>query len=420
MKTIPFSDRLNPVFVKELRQSIHDRSIVFFFALLTAGQLILWYIRAIDPTVVQEADLLYHFGFSGAMLLLLLQQIHSAIRSGNESGKEGFDPSCGTGYPPWKIVLGKTAASWCITGIFLALFLPGICLLGKTFPARELVVLLPIFFLTGQLTQCCCMFSQTKSYRSLLALILSLWAIGATISVLSAEGNDAWAETLPLCAGGILLGLWFVCIQIANLMPERSDRNILSKIALLITGGYFASCSYAGRIAIDPDNIFCIAGSLFLIGALFERKEPTRRQIRQAPENILLRVLTFFVTSGCVPALATGTALLATGLYFNPSPAELHNTLICIFYVQLAVHLSGLCRMSAVSLWIFITILLNIPVISGGIFPWGAAFSLGAPEYLDKQTTIVIAVIAWGVSIVLNGQLFLRFVRLYFGRKAEQ
>ena len=118
MKTIPFSDRLNPVFVKEIRQSLHDKSIAVSATLLAAGQLFMWFLHALgwheDGAGIK--DVANSLGMGGTLLTVLLLLVHFALRGGGERNQEGFDPALGTGYPPWKIVLGKTAAAWSIAG----------------------------------------------------------------------------------------------------------------------------------------------------------------------------------------------------------------------------------------------------------------------------------------------------------------
>ena len=92
---------------------------------------------------------------------------------------------------------------------------------------------------------------------------------------------------------------------------------------------------------------------------------------------------------------------------------------VFLFYFLLALYLAELTRQSAVLLWIGILLVLHLPIISGSVFPWGTALSLAAPEFLDQQTAQIIAAAACIVGIALNWQLISRFLRLYFGRKAN-
>lgn len=425
MKTIQLSDRLNPVFVKEIRQSFHDKSIAISAILLTAGQLFLWFLHSIGWTEIGNKKDLSGVGSGGTLLTVLLLLVHFALRSGKERLQEGFDPALGTGYPPWKIVLGKTAAAWSIAGLYLLLFLPGIYILGGVGPDRALLLILSVFFLCGQLCQTISLFKKAGSFSGVLILLILLWSVGYGISILHSTAyiQENWSDLLLLIFGIILLGGTLICGQISAYLPPRADRSLPFKSALLITMLYFLTCSWAGKLqeTLDFTLIPGWTAGIFLLGSLFERREPSRRQIQSAPRNILLRFGTFFVTSGKVPALFTGTILTVITLLLSSTPAtNLYSVLLILFYFLLALYLADLTRQSAFLLWVGILLVLHLPVIFGSIFPWGTALSLGAPEFLDAQTARIIAGAACIVGIVLNWQLISRFLRLYFGRKANQ
>ena len=424
MKTIPFSDRLNPVFVKEIRQSFHDKSIAISAILLTAGQLFLWFLHSIGWTEIGNKKDLSGVGLGGTLLTVLLLLVHFALRSGKERLQEGFDPALGTGYPPWKIVLGKTAAAWSIAGLYLLLFLPGIYILGGVGPDRELLLILPAFFLCGQLCQTISLSKKVGSFSGVLILLVLLWTGGYGFNTLHAAGyiQGQWSELLLLSLGIILMGATLMCGQIACYLPPRADRSLPFKTAVLVTMLYFLSCCWAGTL----QNILTYSlipgwtAGIFLIGALFERREPSRRQIQDAPRNIVLRFLVFFVTSGAVPALFTGAILMAIALLTSATAAaNLFSVFVILFYFLLALYLAELTRQPAALLWAGILLVLHLPIIFGSIFPWGTALSLAAPEFLEPQTARLIAIAACIVGFVLNWQLISRFLRLYFGRKAE-
>lgn len=420
MKTIPFSDRLNPVFVKELRQSFHDRSLAVAFAVLAVGQLGLWYIRSVSISNSPQIRDLFHFGYNGLLFVLLLLVIHLGNRSNKEIGKEGFDPALGTGYPPWKIVFGKTAAAWTILAGLLLIFLPGICLLGKTLPDRNLLAYLILLFLARQINQCLGQIPGARSARGLLALLFALWIIGAGFHLMRDLLEEEWSAILAMCGGGLLISSIFICGQIAGLMPKRADRSVPVKAAVLLTGAYFVLCSKLELFQTPGANTFTgLTAGFFILGSLFERKVPSQRQGEQAPRRLLFRIPAFLITTGCVPALFTGTVLavitLLTAEKFLLS--NLQSLLLSLFYVQLAVYLAEVDKLSAAVNWIVLLILLNVPIISGAVFPWGTALSLAAPEFIDVNLAAAIAGTAWLVSILLNKQLIARFLRLYFGRK---
>ena len=99
---------------------------------------------------------------------------------------------------------------------------------------------------------------------------------------------------------------------------------------------------------------------------------------------------------------------------------NLFSVFMILFYFLLALYLAELTRKPAFLLWGGILLALHLPIISGSIFPWGTALSLAAPEFLEPQTARIIAVAACIVGFVLNWQRISRFLRLYFGRKANQ
>ena len=426
MKTIQLSDRLNPVFVKEIRQSLHDKSIAVSAALLAAGQLFLWFLYSIGWDYHGTwKEMLSDVGLGGTFLTILLLLVHFALRSGKERLQEGFDPALGTGYPPWKIVLGKTAAAWSVAGLYLLIFLPGIYFMAGEWPDRELLLILPAFFLCGQLCQTISLSKKASSFSGVLILLILLWTIGYGIRLLRSSGNiqEHWNQLLLLSFGIILMGVTLMCGQIACYLPPRADRSVPFKTAVLVTMLYFLTCCWAGTL----QNILTYSlvpgwtAGFFLIGSLFERREPSRRQILDAPRNMVLRSLVFFVTSGAVPALFTGTILMTIALLTSATAAtNLFSVFVILFYFLLALYLEELTRKPAFLLWGGILLALHLPIIFGSIFPWGTALSLAAPEFLEPQTARIIAVAACIVGFMLNWQLISRFLRLYFGRKANQ
>ena len=425
MKTIQLSDRLNPVFVKEIRQSLHDKSIAVSAALLAAGQLFLWFLYSIGWDYHGTwKEMLSDVGLGGTFLTILLLLVHFALRSGKERLQEGFDPALGTGYSPWKIVLGKTAAAWSVAGLYLLIFLPGIYFMAGEWPDRELLLILPAFFLCGQLCQTISLSKKASSFSGVLILLILLWTIGYGIRLLRSSGNiqEHWNQLLLLSFGIILMGVTLMCGQIACYLPPRADRSVPFKTAVLVTMLYFLTCCWAGSL----QNILTYSlvpgwtAGFFLIGSLFERREPSRRQILDAPRNMVLRSLVFFVTSGAVPALFTGTILMTIALLTSATAAtNLFSVFVILFYFLLALYLEELTRKPAFLLWGGILLALHLPIIFGSIFPWGTALSLAAPEFLEPQTARIIAVAACIVGFMLNWQLISRFLRLYFGRKAD-
>ena len=423
MKTIRFSDHLNPVFVKEWRQNLHDKSVGIAFSLLAAGQLILWYIRAVGGHDAPTEEM-YFTGFGGTILAQFVLLVHFAIRAGKERGREGFDPALGTGYPPWKIALGQTAAAWSVIGALLVIFLPGLCLLDCTLPGAELPLSLAALFLAGQLCQCGCAGKTLKNFHAPLLLLLGLWAAGSLFTVLENIDKNNLKQQLVVCGGFLFVGMIFFCGQITLYSHPRADRSVPVKIALLATFLYFELCSHAKELEFftAPGIITSGLAAIFLFGIFFERKTPTRRQLAQAPRNILLRSMYFFITSGAVPALFTGTLLtLATMLLNGEFLAEnLHGFCITLFYFLLALYLSGISNKPGIVLWGILLALFQMPLISASNFPWGTALSVYAPEFLDEETALAVAGAACLTGIALNWQFITRFLRLYFDRKANQ
>lgn len=423
MKTIHFSDHLNPVFVKEWRQNLHDKSVGIAFSLLAAGQLILWYIRAVGGPDTPTEEM-YFAGFVGTILVQFVLLVHFAIRAGKERGREGFDPALGTGYPPWKIALGQTAAAWSVIGALLVIFLPGLYLLDCTLPGAELPLSLAALFLTGQFCQCACAGKQLKNFQAPLLLLLGIWSAGSLFTVLENVDKNNLKQLLVVCGGFLFVGIIFFCGQITLYSHPRADRSIPVKIALLATVLYFVLCGYLElQVSFVDHRVMtgCTAG-IFLFWIFFERKTPTRRQLAQAPRNILFRSLYFFITSGAVPALFTGTLLtLVTMLLTGEFSAEnLHGICITLFYFLLALYLSGISNKPGIVLWGILLALFQMPLISASNFPWGTALSLYAPKFLDEETALAVAGAACLTGIALNWQLISRFLRLYFDRKANQ
>jgi len=189
MKTLVFPDRLNAVFVKELRQSVHDKSLPYTGIAVVAAQLLAGYV--VWATEIRPTRDLFELSLFPLFDAMLMLRMIWAQRAGKERSQEGFDPLTGTGYPAWRAVGGRAAAEACMLFGLALLVLPwfgwgaAAGVLSTDLATGALVGMFWLFA-AREIFQYVSSFADGRKYSAFIILFAFLWiafALGGGVSL---------------------------------------------------------------------------------------------------------------------------------------------------------------------------------------------------------------------------------------------
>jgi hypothetical protein len=325
-------DMLNPIMVKELRQTVNSRSISMTILSLLGLQLLL---MIMFITQTRKSTLGYGQGFfASVMSVLTIVSLFgicatAAQRFAKERKGEGTDVIHSTAMTPSKIIFGKMASS-----IALGLFLFSLCLpfLGVSYFMRgvdiatiifgvalSFTILVPIMqlsILTGA-------FGNLRLTTSLLGLVVIL-SFAVLPGLLFHGGglfsglNNIWTILAwTLYASAALTGFAFFS-SVALLAPKHSNRAMPLRIFMagywlvsLIIG--FAANAWYGTpaflVVFHAPSV--ILFSIYAALAVGERDKQTRRVLNHTPKLKILRLPYYLLSTGRANGLLFSAFFLA-------------------------------------------------------------------------------------------------------------
>lgn len=338
-----FSDALNPIVVKELRQAVQSRFVVTMLIVLLAIQLVtvgLYLIfsnqEAYDFTAGRSVFML----LLGIMLVvsLLFVPAYSAVRMVAERSDTDVDLLYITTIQPRSIIAGKLLAAAVLTGLIFSACLPFMTftyfLRGIDLPS--VFVLLALSYLVVQvcsllalLMACLPLGRVVKVFLGLvvLGLIVSTFfvTIGGAFSLVqfgvgsTLDSWEFWKPTLTgLAIGGLLWGFVFI-LCVALITPPSANRALPIRRYLtltgLLTGVGVLLWSYGSKSHAPVVVWLALLSSVLALSffaAVCERDAPGPRVLRAVPSSGWSRLLAFLLFSGAANGLAW-TSLSSAG-----------------------------------------------------------------------------------------------------------
>ncbi|MBO0725204.1 MAG: hypothetical protein J2P52_06365 [Blastocatellia bacterium] len=336
-----FSDRINPIVVKELRQAVQSRFVIATLLTLLSIQLV-----AIGIYILASGASLFGF-YAGQqsflMLFGILQVIgvifvplYTGARLAAERSDVNVDLLFITTIKPRSVIAGKMFAAMALTALiysacmpFMAFtyFLRGIDLpsifisLGVGFVAVITCAQMAVF------VACMPVGRAFKVIFGLIALTIFGVIYFATVAWVSdilrrgVIGGSFW-ETITVMSFVIcfVVGVFFV-MSVALIMPVASNRAL--PVRLFITAAWLLGgvAAVSGSV-IENRNwpmilwlvAFEIVFALALFVAVSERDRQGRRVRRSIPKSLLGRAPAFFFFSGAAHGVAWASVMIALTL----------------------------------------------------------------------------------------------------------
>ncbi len=317
MSTLAGLDRLNAVFLKELRQALRGRAFAILFPITVAVGVALAITVMVDagdrtgqgPIVLQT--------ILGVLAVAVLGLVpFSTFQSMAGEWDEGtHDLLVLSHLSPTRIVLGKLLTASVESALYVCAFLP---LLLFTFllsgvDVRDVIVLVALLYAASIAMSCVAMslagLSRTKLWRvillaclagvGLLAWIGSVamieWTVLRGRGITSAAMTDELAITLALIGVTGVIAFAFAATRIAHPEDDRSGPVRIAISALLVvTLTWFALDPFGmyGRTAVWA--LVIVLGVLLAVFAIFFVTEPERlprRTATRVPKNAVFALL---------------------------------------------------------------------------------------------------------------------------------
>ncbi|MFN0087781.1 MAG: ABC transporter permease [Blastocatellia bacterium] len=327
-----WSDRVNPIVIKELRQAVRSRFVVAALLTLLVVQLAamgLYLLTAagsiLDFTAGRSAFLLLY-----AILLavsLLFVPLYTALRLAAERSDSNVDLLFITTIKPRSIIAGKMLAAFMLTLLIFSACTP---FMTFTFFLRG-IDLLSIFAALGfgftvvlactQMAVLLASLPLNRAFKAALGVFALIILTGFYFAILSWIGRVLFGSPYAVAAFWktmiilltiivFLAGLCFA-ISAALTMPVAANRAPI--VRLFVTGAWAlvgAAAVIDSQVGKRHDSVmgwqilFNLVFAASLLAAVSERDRPGARVLRAVPRSPAKRAISFLFYSGAASGLA--------------------------------------------------------------------------------------------------------------------
>jgi len=328
-------DWINPIAVKEMRQSVNGRFIAWTLIVFLMVQL------AIVTTFLLFSEVYgqdYSMGrnvFTGHLTVLLATclfylPVSTAVRLFSERYEQNIDLLFITTLQPVQIIWGKTLAAFVLMLLFFTASMPFMTLtyLLRGVDIPSIFILLAYDFLVvagcvqmGILLACLPGKVISRGFRIVAGLpiliVVFLLSMQGSFGMLftgigSSVGSwDFWGPALTVFAFVMMvIGMLFI-LSVTFITPASANRALGARIYLLLiwlTSGVIAgvwsfTASRNGTVQAWAVGMVVIFG-LYLFVSICERQKLGPRVLRAIPGNRILRMPAFFLYSGAASGIS--------------------------------------------------------------------------------------------------------------------
>ena len=342
------ADRINPVMLKEIRQSFHNR----LFLSLTAGLLGVQFIVLLFFMMLRKE---WENGSDGGKILLSIDSVlmylcifavsaYGAMeRFTTERSSEDLDFSLLTLLTPWQIVMGKLGSSLVSGVLIVSLCLPfmTVAYFFRNVTLQEIAKI----FLTGMIPAItviqAALFcgSLGKKCGHPLFIVFCFQAVFPLCIALTVVNSPANIIFWLLQVGTLLLWAILFAATTAVITPPFANRmlpvRLLLFIAALVVFGFIPFMSKQPQDAgvffsAIPLGIYAVLGLLVLC----DREIPGARVMAEIPKNPVGRIFHFLLSSNRTGGMAGLFLLLLlfAGVMFSTHLCGIRKSLVMIAF----------------------------------------------------------------------------------------
>lgn len=350
-----FSDRLNPILVKEVRQAMRGRyfKISFWITLTVAtlvglGVLLVTIIEGGNEDVLGQAFFVAMFG-----CLVVAAQVFvpfsSFLSMGGEWDENTWDLLVLSNLKPRQIVYGKVFSSFVQSLLYFCTFGPFLvfAFLLRGVDLTALAVALSVSLFLSLLLSCVGValssFSRGKFARVImmvLLVVILLWIAGMTMvwagqmmffpmQLREPEMLAAISASLSVIVAVAAFFFAATCARLAHPEENRSSGLRVTALGIVVCGLGWVTYIMGTRIERDIlIGMSCAAFAVLMVSSIFFATEPERlgrRVVATLPRNRLLALLaTPFLPGGARGLLffLTGGLMITAWMFIYPNLAD--------------------------------------------------------------------------------------------------
>ena len=343
-----FSDRLNPVWVKEMRQMLNGRALLGGIAALMIAGLFFSYLWTCWEELHKGETASFNFYLFCYWVILLIPVLECVSRWHYERGQDCLTPEYTTGLSAFAILNGKLLAALTSALIVFLLGLPFFVYMNHSvIPFLDyLILFLPNYLMTVMLLFLLCLLPRRKktSPGSLPGLVLIGLLFWIAVFVLLASllrpsrlapEPDRTEIRFHTAVLSTALALECYCWCHARLLPARANRMLLPRIAGLIICLLLIPAD--GVHSFNTGVLFSVYGVINILAASCERFELTERCRAALPKRIIPRLAVLFFSSGAYSGLVYGMVFLAVGaIWKGMETVTFHSACFYLMFYALA------------------------------------------------------------------------------------
>ncbi|MBL8859062.1 MAG: hypothetical protein JNL28_11185 [Planctomycetes bacterium] len=341
-----FSDRLNPILVKEVRAALRGRVFRILFPLVAVVAVFVAMINLMDLNPARDAnvgrDFLEPIYVMLCIALLGIVPLTAFFSMGSEWEENTFDLLSISDLRPRHIVFGKLLSAGIEATLYFSAFVPllvmAFLLRGIDIGALSFCLLFTYLasFAASALALALSSLSRIRIVRVLLLCMVAAGGIGLVAAAYeitqslvmrgaSSVSSRAWDQaiiTFGFMAAALFLGTTVACERLSH--PEENHSTGPRVLVTTIYASLLGFCTYmwfslggTARNIVEPLIMVLFIASLAHVFFVTEREDMTHRVRRSVPANRFLAILaTPFLPGG-------GRALLLFGLHVLMASAVL-------------------------------------------------------------------------------------------------
>lgn len=338
-------DYINPIAVKELRQSVRSRYIIVLLQMYLVIQALIvgWFFLFTDQETISNGSGL----FTALVALLFITcvicvPVYTSIRLTNEM--RDVDLMFSTSLTPMQTMRGKFEGGVILSLLLFSAAAPFLSLtyLMRGLDLSTIFVYIYLSFFTIQTLNCFALLFGTLKLQPAIRIIIGCFfgflllsflsgIVSSSLLSVSTFSNTYEFITFLIFSflGYFFLGGSMLLLAACAISPETSSRMTRIRIFIAIcivlaylVGGIYAWLESNHEPILVAEIFSFLSIAIFACVGICERTRRSVRQIRQIPQNFLLKILAYPLFTGAGSALAWCffmlIAVLSIDTFTNP------------------------------------------------------------------------------------------------------
>lgn len=341
------NDQLNPILVKETRQTLTR------IGYYVVGALVLLLIMALGAISEKVSGATaFNFVTTGDILIVIFITVVHAGRI-NQERRGNNELMFNTPMTPFKIVLGKYMSILCFAIFTIALSLPfatacyfmnGVSLLDVMIFIIKIIIYAMLFSASALFI---CSTPRRKIADAIPLAFISIFAVTLTVGIIenmSYVFRDIFqAENIITLIGMIAYITIGFALTMDNLSAPTKNRFAITKIIVLI----MLAGVYITPYNNDSINWVIVAMGIFVMPCIciISPVKISHRMLNERPHNVFGRIIKFIFLNNAYPTAILAIAAMILSSIIATEERFMYGIIFPIIYITLALHIKAfMCR----------------------------------------------------------------------------